>query len=77
MLGFSVEQKTIIYKILSAILNIGNIQFEETGNNEGCSVKRESRVFLSSAAAMLNIKEAQLEETLTTFTRVMRNETIK
>lgn len=77
MLRFSIEQKATVYKTLSAILNVGNIQFEETGIDEGCSVDRESRGFLITAAAMLNFKEIELEETLTTYTRVTRNETIK
>lgn len=77
VLGFTKDQKAHIYKILSAILNIGNIQFEETGIDDGCSVKAESRDFLLTAAAMLNIKEAELEEALTSHTRVARNDTIK
>lgn len=77
MLGFTEEQKTVTYKILSAILNIGNIQFEERGIDEGCSVNTESRGFLCTAAAMLNFKETELEEALTTYTRVTSNETIK
>lgn len=77
MLGFTVEQKTIIYKSLSAILNIGNIEFQEMGINEGCKVNTESRRFLFTAAIMLNLNEKELEEALTTYTRVTRNETIK
>lgn len=77
MLGFAAKQKVAINRTLSAILNIGNIQFEETGIDEGCSVNIESRVFLLTAAAMLNIKEAELEEALTTHTRITRNEKIK
>lgn len=77
VLGFTVEQKAVVYKSVSAILNIGNIQFEETDIVGGCSVNSKSRHFLFTAAAMLNLKEAELEEALTTYTRVTRNETIK
>lgn len=76
-LGFTASNKTIIYKILSAILNLGNIQFEETKNDEGCLIRIESRDFLRTAATMLNINESDLEGALTRRIRIARNESIE
>lgn len=75
--GLTTKQKNTIYMVLSAILNLGNIDFETVANNDGCSIKIDSRHFLCNAAALLNIKEVDLECALTSHTREIKNQQIK
>lgn len=76
-LGFTETAKKNIYTILSAILNLGNIEFEARTDLDSCSIKIESRVFVCNAAALLSIKESELEDALTSYTREIGNQTIK
>ncbi|XP_055308313.1 myosin heavy chain 95F-like [Sitodiplosis mosellana] len=68
-LGFTMNDKKNIYSVLSAILNLGNVEYEKISSDESCSIKIESRKYLCSAAALLNINEVELEEVLTSHTR--------
>lgn len=63
--------------LLSAILNVGNIQFEATTDSESCYITIESQPFLCNAAALLNINKTELEDGLTSYTRVAGNQQIK
>lgn len=51
--------------VLSAILNLGNIQFDASPNDDSC-IKIDSRNFLTNAAALLKVDEMELENALTT-----------
>lgn len=76
LLGFSEQKRKTIYKILSAILNLGNIQFDELTNN-GSTIKIDSRKFLCFSAALLGIDEIELEDALVTHTREVNKLKIK
>lgn len=76
-LGFTPNDKNIIYMVLSAILNLGNIQFESVTNGDGCSIQIQSRAFLCNAAALLKITEFELEDALTTRTIKAGTQTFK
>lgn len=76
-LGFTERNKKEIYMVLSAILNLGNIELEAKTNHDSCSITSESQIFLCNAAALLNTNMKELEETLTSNTRVIGNQQIK
>lgn len=62
-LGFSDEQKNGIYKILFAILNLGNIQFENYHTaNDGCFIKENSQPFLDNLTALMKIDKSTLKD---------------
>lgn len=62
-LGFN--DKNIIYKILSAILNLGNIHFETSiSNEEDCFINDESHLFLTNASVLLRLENSELEHAL-------------
>lgn len=64
--GLSTSDKNKIYKILSAILNLGNIEFETSiSNEESCVIKDESHLFLNNAATLLRIENSELGNALT------------
>lgn len=64
--GLTTGDKNIIYKILSAILNLGNIKFETSISNEdSCIIKDESDLFLNNAATLLRVENSELENALT------------
>lgn len=65
-LGFSDGQKHVIYIILSVILNLGNLQFQnELSSNDGCFVTEESQPFLDNVAVLLNINRSTLQHVFT------------
>lgn len=63
--------------ILSAILNLGNIEFESATNDDSCFIALQSRCFLYNASALLKINETELENVLTCHTRIVGNQQIK
>lgn len=63
--------------ILSAILNLGNIEFESTNDEIDCIIKINTRKFLCNAAALLNTNEMELEDAITCHTRIVGNQSIK
>lgn len=67
--GFSTNHKQVIYMVLSAILNLGNIQFDTLTNGDSINIKVESRNFLCNAAALLKVDELELESVLTSHIR--------
>lgn len=66
-LGFTENNKNDIYKILSTILNLGNIQFTSI-DGDNCSIENATRGFLSNAATLLNVDVLELECALTSRT---------
>lgn len=77
VLGFSTSNKNAIYMVLSAILNLGNIQFDGSTNDDSCCIKGDSRKFLYNAADLLQIDKSELEDVLTSYTRNIGNCQIK
>lgn len=63
-LGFTMDSINAIFKTLSSILNLGNIQFDAISDN-ACSIDNTTHSFLSNAAAMLNVDVLELECILT------------
>lgn len=74
-LGFTDDQKNSIYFILSAILNLGNIQFQN--DDSSCFTTNETKMFLSNAAFCLGIDKLDLEDALTNVSREVAKQIIK
>ncbi|UXI22000.1 hypothetical protein NH340_JMT07943 [Sarcoptes scabiei] len=73
--GVSEEDKIIIFKIVAAILHLGNISFEESPNDShgGCRVREdcpESKQALKIAAKLLGVDVDELQKCLKT--RIMQ-----
>lgn len=65
--GFSEEEKANIFKVVAAVLHVGNIAFEESGDKDGGSVvSSTSNKSLNFAAQLLDVSPAELKMSLTT-----------
>lgn len=62
--------------VLSAILNLGNIQFQ-TATDDSCFIKAASKESLRNVATLLNVDESVLESALTSRSRKIANQIIK
>lgn len=62
--GVSSFERQRIYKILAAILHLGNISFKEIESNEECIFSESSIVHVVSVAQMLDIDQTTLESAL-------------
>lgn len=71
------DRKNKIYRILSAIINLGNIQFETTSNENSCYVTAESQRFLDNVATLLCVNKLELEVALTSKIIETKNITIR
>lgn len=74
-LGFSDSDKTI-YRTLSAILNMGNIEFDAINDNDSCFITAETQIYLRNAAILLNMDIMELSKALTSYTRVINKQNI-
>ncbi|XP_073701138.1 myosin-IIIb [Garra rufa] len=77
IIGFTEEEVNSVYRILSAILNTGNIEFTSTSSQHQ-SDKSEvpDSEALDNAATLLSIGSEELQEALTSHCVVTRGETI-
>ncbi|XP_020900789.1 unconventional myosin-VI [Exaiptasia diaphana] len=65
--GFSKEEKDNIYHVVSAVLHLGNIDFEEKDDAKGgCAVAGKSMDDLNTTAALLHVSSEELQMSLTT-----------
>lgn len=65
--GFSEEEKANIFKVIAAVLHVGNIAFEDSGDTEGGSVvSLKSTNCLNIAAQLLDVSPEELKMSLTT-----------
>ncbi|XP_059417300.1 myosin-IIIb [Carassius carassius] len=77
IIGFTEEEVNSVYRILSAILNTGNIEFTSTSSQHQSDKSEvpDSKA-LDNAAALLSIGSEELQEALTSHCVVTRGETI-
>ncbi|XP_076026052.1 myosin-IIIb [Genypterus blacodes] len=76
-IGFTEEEVTSVYRILSAILNTGNIEFASiTTQHQTDKSEVPNPEALENAAALLSIGPEELQEALTSHCVVTRGETI-
>lgn len=61
--GIKSEERMQIYRILSAILHLGNIVFEEKSSGK-CEISAQSRTHLEHTVNLLKIDEKSLESAL-------------
>lgn len=67
--GFSGEEKANIFRVVAAVLHVGNISFEDSGDTEGGSVvSPKSMNSLNTAAKLLDVSSEELRMSLTTRT---------
>ncbi|KAI1884833.1 hypothetical protein AGOR_G00213910 [Albula goreensis] len=77
IIGFTKEEVNSVYKILSAILNTGNIEFAAiTSQHQTDKSEVPNAEALENAAALLSIGPEELQEALTSHCVVTRGETI-
>uniref|UniRef100_A0A3Q3B146 non-specific serine/threonine protein kinase n=1 Tax=Kryptolebias marmoratus TaxID=37003 RepID=A0A3Q3B146_KRYMA len=76
-IGFTEEEVTSVYRILSAILNTGNIEFAAiTSQHQTDKSEVPNSESLENAASLLSIGPEELQEALTSQCVVTRGETI-
>ncbi|KAG7464001.1 hypothetical protein MATL_G00182640 [Megalops atlanticus] len=77
IIGFTEEEVNSVYKILSAILNTGNIEFAAiTSQHQTDKSEVPNSEALENAATLLSIGSEELQEALTSHCVVTRGETI-
>uniref|UniRef100_A0A8C9SGA8 non-specific serine/threonine protein kinase n=1 Tax=Scleropages formosus TaxID=113540 RepID=A0A8C9SGA8_SCLFO len=77
IIGFTEEEVNSVFKILSAILNTGNIEFAAiTSQHQTDKSEVPNSEALENAAALLSIGPEELQEALTSHCVVTRGETI-
>lgn len=64
--GVSNEEKVKVYKILAAILHLGNVIFEENPSMDGCQISDSTANHFFYAAQLLGIEKKNLEKSLLT-----------
>ena len=76
-MNFSKNEKMAIWKIISVILHIGNVQYEEkhSDHEDGCSVINFEEML--NTAKFLQVDYANLNEAFTTKYRVIASQKIK
>lgn len=65
-IGMTMEARCAIYRLLAAILNIGNIKIDETGKNGDLCVSDGSKKYLDNVAVLLNQESSELTNSLLT-----------
>lgn len=75
--GITKDQQNTIYMVLSAILNLGNIKFDESPADNTCRIQNDSKKFICSISALLKVNENELEDVLTCLTRQVGKQQIK
>lgn len=63
-IGLSQKERMDIYKILAAILHIGNVNFEESSTTEKLQISDHTRIHLEFASKLLNVVPNMLETSL-------------
>lgn len=65
-IGISHNERHRIYKILAAILHLGNVEIEDEIGSDKCKISEQSRKHLKCAAILLDIEQEVLEIVLLT-----------
>ena len=65
VLNVSDDLSNGIFRILSAVLWIGNLEFQDS-ESEACQLTREDEKIISKIAQLLGISEAQMRKVCTT-----------
>lgn len=65
VLNVSIEMSDNLFQVLSAILWIGNLEFEDT-DSEACRLTRADREAVRKIALLLGLEEAQVTRVCTT-----------
>ena len=63
-LGFKADEVTGLYSIVSAVLNLGNVEFKETSPDQA-GVTKDTKKYADNAADLLKLDVGQLAKCLT------------
>lgn len=64
-MGLSEEERLAVYGVVSGVLHLGNVQFEEdSGARGGCKVAAESEPALHTCASLLGVDPGDLRMAL-------------
>lgn len=74
--GFTKDKKIAVFRVLSAILNLGNIRFQNT-TYDSCFIQATTKECLDNAATLLNVDKLALESALINRSREIANQLIK
>lgn len=65
--GISKEFQADLFRLVAAVLHLGNVSFEESKDGEGCEITdKTAQYHLSKTAELLGVDKDDLEEALTT-----------
>lgn len=64
--GHSKEARNAIYKIIAAILHLGNVSIQEKEDSNEGEIRKESKCSLEYAARLMQVKTDQLKQVLLT-----------
>lgn len=62
-MGFSDEERTSVFKIVAAVLHLGDMGFEEGGTNEGCKISDEQ--LANQISSLLDVDPAKFKKIYT------------
>lgn len=63
-IGMTKESQKNVYRFLAVILNISNIDFDESESNGALSISDSSMKFLKNVAALINADLSELKQNL-------------
>jgi len=63
VIGIDAEEQDGIFRVIAAILNLGNVEFEAQYGGEGCEVKSPDK-FLAQASDLLKVNQEKLREAI-------------
>lgn len=70
-LGLSDEDRLMVYATIAAVLHLGNISFEDSGDTkDGCRISKKSEASLLLTSALMGVDKDELREALTS--RIMQ-----
>ncbi|PIN01883.1 Myosin ATPase [Handroanthus impetiginosus] len=77
VVGISSDEQDAIFRVVAAVLHLGNIEFKKVSESDGSEPKDDqSRFHLKTAADLLMCNEKSLEDSLCKRVMVTRDETI-
>ena len=65
-LGLTDEEKLLVYATVAAVLHLGNIAFEDSGDTkDGCRITKNTDQSLIIASALLGVDKEEMKDSLT------------
>lgn len=64
VMGIQENEKTGLYQLLAVIIHLGNIEFENSGNDDAAQISEKSKHHIGFAATLLNVSSDDLMNAL-------------